>query len=249
MGIESLALGALGSGLGAAGAAYGANKTSESNERINAQNVELQREINKQNEGFMREGWARDDTAVFRRAWDLKQSGLSKTLAAGSSAAASQPIRLESPKLQQTDNHWAQAGADIGKSLGGAPMQALAMDASKAQTNLSRTQAMLQEEQIATEMAKQQNLDATSANALANAGFKKEATRIAHKDANLWTQKNIDVRDRDAISKAAKAFPKVTERIKGFGEGVATDPMAYYADEYERMVKEKALRDFQRRNR
>ena len=44
--------------------------------------------------------WAREDTAVQRRAKDLEAAGLSKTLAAGSSAQTSGPINVSTPQFE-----------------------------------------------------------------------------------------------------------------------------------------------------
>lgn len=44
--------------------------------------------------------WEREDTAVQRRAADLEAAGLSKTLAAGSSASTSSPINVGAPQFR-----------------------------------------------------------------------------------------------------------------------------------------------------
>lgn len=52
-----------------------------------------------QQERLQREAWSREDTAVQRRAADLKAAGLSQTLAAGAAASSQAPVRLDAPKL------------------------------------------------------------------------------------------------------------------------------------------------------
>lgn len=52
---------------------------------------------NHSNKKLTEESWERDDNAVTRRKDDLINAGLSPTLAAGSSAGNSQPIKLENP--------------------------------------------------------------------------------------------------------------------------------------------------------
>lgn len=206
MGVEALAIGAL-TAFGAAGSYAGAVKSSESNERINKQNVDLQNRINSQNEGLMRESWKRDEGAVSRRAADLEAAGLSKTLAAGSAAAASSPIKLDAPQKQFEDSHWAGAGADMGKQIGASAYMARQADSAAAQADLTRSQ-------IQTEVSKRKQMDANAVNQLATAGFKGQAERVMHKDADLWVNQNLDVRDRDLLSKGMRAFPEVTEKVR-----------------------------------
>lgn len=50
---------------------------------------------------MQQEAWKREDTAVQRRMADLEAAGLSKTLAAGSGASTSGPIRLEAPQVSE----------------------------------------------------------------------------------------------------------------------------------------------------
>ena len=70
---------------------------------ISAGNYFLQRENLDWQKKAQRTTWAREDNAVQRRAADLEAAGLSKTLAAGSAAQTSGPIRTDAPQIQGMD--------------------------------------------------------------------------------------------------------------------------------------------------
>lgn len=70
---------------------------------ISAGNYFLQRENLDWQKKAQRTTWEREDNAVQRRAADLEAAGLSKTLAAGSAAQSSGPIRTDAPQIQGLD--------------------------------------------------------------------------------------------------------------------------------------------------
>lgn len=78
------------------------------------QNLQLQRETNAQNLALQKEAWEREDNAVSRKVADLERNGLSKTLAAGSGASSSSPIRLESPQNQFSPDKF---NVDVAKAV------------------------------------------------------------------------------------------------------------------------------------
>jgi len=82
-------------GLGAAGIDAAAAQ------KINKDNIEMQRETNALNEKLMRESWQREDTAVQRRAADLKAAGQSPLLAAGAAAQSSGPVSMTAPRKSE----------------------------------------------------------------------------------------------------------------------------------------------------
>lgn len=64
-------------------------------------NLEMQKETNAQNIDMLKQSWAREDTAAYRRAQDLKSAGLSPVLAAGSAATTMAPIQIKAPQLEK----------------------------------------------------------------------------------------------------------------------------------------------------
>ena len=64
-------------------------------------NLEMQKETNQQNIDMLKQSWAREDTAAYRRAQDLKAAGLSPVLAAGSAASTMAPIQIKAPQIEK----------------------------------------------------------------------------------------------------------------------------------------------------
>lgn len=88
---------------------------------------------------MQRKSWLREDSAVQRRALDLKAAGLSPVLAAGGAAETSGPIRTEAPQMGKTDNEIAQYA-----------LQAMQMDDSFKSTAKQRelVQAQIEKQQL-----------------------------------------------------------------------------------------------------
>lgn len=93
----------------------------------NTQQQEENREYMKR---VQRTTWAREDNAVQRRVADLRAAGLSPTLAAGSAASSSAPVRLEPVQTE--------AGRTGAKALEAA---ANALTLRKMQAEIGKTQA------------------------------------------------------------------------------------------------------------
>lgn len=123
----------IGNILGGVGAIIGAGAQVAQvaqNKRIADQNLGFQRENLDWQRTAQRTTWDREDNAVQRRADDLEAAGLSKTLAAGSAASASGPIRTTAPQKENPRS---------GEGIANAVNQALA--ALQGQANIARTHA------------------------------------------------------------------------------------------------------------
>lgn len=178
MGIDPLTLGALAIGGSAAGSLGAGAMNSGAVRDTNAANILFQKETNAKNEALMRESWSRDDSSVLRRAQDLQRAGLSKTLAAGSAAAASSPIKLESPRVQ-ANTAMGDAVQNVAGNLGMMPGKLM-------QLRIGNSQADLMNNQYLTETAKQENLNSGTIKNLADAGLKDKLTKISDQDIETF---------------------------------------------------------------
>lgn len=89
-----------------------------SNQKMNQLNIDLMREMNRENRELTMLGWERDDNAIRRRVEDLRAAGLNPVLAAGQPAGNMQPI-----KVGTTETRSVEAGQMIQQALAGMQMQ------------------------------------------------------------------------------------------------------------------------------
>jgi len=118
---------------------------------------------------MQQEAWSREDTAVQRRMADLQAAGLSKTLAAGSGASTSGPIRLDAPQISE----------GIAESIPKAISQAAAV-----------TQMMRQRKEIDQTAAQTKLLEKQADKAQAEIDFMRENNPQRVTAADLENQKN-----------------------------------------------------------
>lgn len=145
-------------------------------------NAWSQQRTNKKNEALMRESWARDDTAVQRRAADLEAAGMNPLLAAGGAAQSGSPIKLDAPQY-----------GDIATGAIEGAQKANAIATTQAQTQLIKNQAdKVNEEKQGVKIdnvLKSQTLGSD----VANAALKVELAELA----KLSAQKDVDRKEID----------------------------------------------------
>lgn len=84
--------------------------------------------------------WEREDTATQRRMADLESAGLSKTLAAGSSAQTGSPIHMDTPQMSQDYANAPLKGLSTAQAVMGLMRQKADISQVNAQTALTKLQ-------------------------------------------------------------------------------------------------------------
>lgn len=108
---------------------------------------------NHKNQENMEETWRREDSAVQRRAADLEAAGLSRTLAAGSAASSSAPIRMEAPQLK-LDPLQAKQQAEMNEfQKMSMEKQLMSMDAQISRTRQQEALDKAQEDKVRQDIA------------------------------------------------------------------------------------------------
>lgn len=127
---------------------FGTKKLAQAQKEIAEQNLNFQRDALALNQKNQETTWAREDNAVQRRVADLEAAGMSKTLAAGSAASSSAPMKVESlhndykpidyiSKLSSIS----QAASEIGQTLYGLKQMGANIEKTKAETELLNSQS------------------------------------------------------------------------------------------------------------
>jgi hypothetical protein len=135
----------------------------------NEQNLKFQREAQNYNKWLNEQTWQREDNAVQRRVADLRAAGLSPVLAAGSSAQAGSPIKID--PVESKDALGAE-GMMSGMTRAAQTQQSIAA------AEAARTQAALNSANVA-------KVAADASKSLATAGMISKEWGLAGKEAFL----------------------------------------------------------------
>jgi hypothetical protein len=109
---------------------------------INRENIQFQREALAQNLALQERAWSREDSAVQRRAADLKAAGMNPLMAAGAQAQSSAPIKVDAVRKdnERLDRKslMAEAAMANAQALQNIYQTKASTEASVAQANLLR---------------------------------------------------------------------------------------------------------------
>lgn len=105
---------------------------------IAQKNLQFQKDVQDYEKSTQTTTWNREDNAVQRRITDLKAAGLSPTLAAGSAASTSSPIRVTTPQI---DPNLGSKISQKAMAMRTALVQQAQIGKTKAEVNLINAQA------------------------------------------------------------------------------------------------------------
>lgn len=159
------------------GAVAGANQAKKE-EEIADRNFQFQQEQFNYQKELNQKQMEREDNAVQRRAKDLEQAGMSKNLAAGSSASAGAMSAGTAPQKQATLNAGMQA-LQFGSHIAG---QVQNITQGNAQTNLTNQQSM-------TESKKRDNIEQDTKNKVAEQALTEANKTLVDKQASNYEKK------------------------------------------------------------
>ena len=147
--------------------------------------------------------WAREDTAVQRRMQDLETSGLSKTLAAGSSATTGSPIHLDTPQISPDMANAPLKGLSTAQAVMGLMRQKADISQVNAQTALTKLQQ---------EKAKVDTLQ-TLANT-EGMGYKNQVAQATVQDSIQGIKTEVS---RSGLAETAQKYDNIIKRYQSQG--------------------------------
>jgi hypothetical protein len=182
---------------------------------------------------LQRKQWAREDSAVQRRARDLEAAGLSKTLAAGSAAESSQPI-YASKGIEQLSGIPAQL-SEAGQRYIDIQARKNQIAQTQAQTRISNAEARLKEteanikekeyEYLTTPYGQQRDMHGNLVTVTGRRtplaqrfDFEDEARAWNHRILQMHT---LMMENEEYRSKYERALIEQKEKYPGIGEGEA----------------------------
>lgn len=173
--------------------------------------------------------WQREDNAIQRRAADLEAAGLSKTLAAGSAAQTSTPIKPDVPQMADV------AGSGLNKA-------AVVLDMIQQKANIAKTEAenraiQLQMDKTRSETIGQDlsNAFSASANPLKQSGIELDVALSTATNPIKIEQMVLD----NKIKGVEKSIKEAEEKIKQIA--IPREAVALAKDKVDLVAKNQGL--------